>query len=227
MSLSCGWSVRLARVFPDEPAEGTESWFGEFRMAGCNAYVCVTELTLRVSGNPPTLWCVLIVALGPVNDVRVSHRGFMTGQDGQHTLVRDTLNAVPLVSYSELDISAVGFHLHVRVQLDRTTISTKSGDFVNVLIAAYCALQEPGDWTRVGCVLGLLLDPDSFLLEQIDDYAARCQHKFSDFTLGLRVLDQNSHVPPMILRFFSGSLTPLRRLRNSSAPSTTVRLIPR
>lgn len=38
---------------------------------------------------------------------------------------------------------------------------------------------------------------------------------------------EHTKVSPIILRFFSGSVTPLRRSRKSLVPSITVRLIPR
>lgn len=58
-----------------------------------------------------------------------------------------------------------------------------------------------------------------FLLARVYD-GERQQKTRSSETKSLQVA-------PIILRFFSGSDTPLRRLKNSSPPSTTVRLMPR
>lgn len=62
--------------------------------------------------------------------------------------------------------------------------------------------------------------PECLNLEEIDDYPSQY-----DEPAGFP--GDNSQVPPIIFRFASGSRTPARRLRKSSDPSTTVRLIPR
>lgn len=71
--------------------------------------------------------------------------------------------------------------------------------------------------------------PDSLLLEQVDDCYPLVTSNIKWGRLhGVAVVHgMNIQVDPMIFLFFSGSVTPSRRLRKSSPASTTVRLIPR